>query len=153
MLWTRQFFEVARADAKEPARTNEELVALMKKIAQEIFGGQGFENVDTVIFTASFETGINSNDVATMNLLLPEVPKETKKNFVITRADLHSDLWRKNLLKDLSQHKDLKELIENHFGGIIVLFSSALDVHKNIDINDSDDLHHEIVKVYTDEND
>ena len=151
VLDTPGLFEQASVDAKEPARTNEELVALIKKIAQEIFGGKDFENVDTIIFTASFETGINPNDVDAMNIFLPELPKETKKHFVITRADNHTDLWREAILEDLPKHKQLKALIENHFGGIDnVLFSSALDVHKNINIEDGDDLHSKIVKVFHD---
>ena len=112
----------------QTTRDNQEIVRLIKEKAEEHFGGAGFEEVDTVIITFTVETGIISEDIVSLNALLPELPAHAKKILVITHAESFTLEDQKSIQDEISQHKELAALVNTYFRGKEnILFSGCLD--------------------------
>ena len=101
----------------QTTRDNKEIVRLIKEKAEEHFGGEGFEEVDTVIMTFTVDDGFNSNDIVSLKAFLPELPAHAKKILVITHAESFDLKDQESIQDQISQHKELSVLVNTYFRG------------------------------------
>jgi predicted GTPase len=108
------------------ARTNSEIIELIKGKVKELFGGQDFENVDTVLMTFTVDAGINSEDMLALETFLPLLPEKTKKILVISHAEGLDDNACDRIRSQIHQYSPLAKLVHSYFRGNI-LFSGAVE--------------------------
>ena len=109
---------------------NEDTVQSIKTTAEKFFGGEGFENIDTVIVPFSIMFGWKPGAMSDMiENLLPNFPKKAKKIFVITHAESSKEVHRNDLRNQICQTIQISHLINNYFRGKEnILFSGTLQL-------------------------
>lgn len=117
-----------RAKIGETKRENGEIAQAIQESVKTYFGGDGYNNVDTVLIPISFTDGVNSEDIEAIKFFTENLPPATKKILVVTRAEGYSENDRNSLLHQISQHRDLSKLVDAHFGGTDhILFNGTLE--------------------------
>lgn len=118
---TPGLFEVKAATDDQKARTNEQIQGIISKCLEHEITG-----VHAVILFASFETGINPEDLAALETFLEMFGGSgVRIGLCITRADRHNATWRRERQKEIMQHEKLKEMITRE--NIEVLFLGCVE--------------------------
>jgi hypothetical protein len=113
-------------NSKTKERSNAEIAQVIEAKVCDVFGGQGYGNVDVAIFTNSVLSGINEQDIKSLQFFLPKIHSQTKKLFVITRAEEPPELTLEKI-RNQCDASQLRDVINEAFGGKEnILFSGAL---------------------------
>jgi len=122
-LFERGSIGVIEKDNKE-RRSVKETIQVISNAAEQRFGGTGFENVDTAVFTIELTPSLKENDITSLNTFLPKLSEKTKKILVITHAETMTKEWQTSMRSQLLQHS---KVIFNNFQENQILFSGALN--------------------------
>lgn len=137
-----------QAKKGEAKRENGEIAQLIQESVKTHFGGEGYENVDTVLMPISFTAGVMSEDIEALKFFAEKLPLTTKKILVVTNAEGHVDNDRTSLLDQISQHRELSKLVDSHFGGTDkILFTGTLE---EFDLLDEKTTTRKLKQVYLD---
>lgn len=134
VLDTPGLFEKVDMDSGIIKRDNETLASIIKAKAAEVFGGEGFENLDFAIFTdTGCSVGVNTDEINTMQFFLgdkeggkPALPLHVKRLIVETHAEnLEAEI--DDTRNQIASHPDYTPFIDKDFGGKDkILFSGAI---------------------------
>jgi hypothetical protein len=124
-------FEVKEKDHVDAERTNEVIAQTIAKCLEN-----EITNIHCIILFATFEAGINPNDIEAMKVFLDMFGGcGVSVCLCITHADKHSDQWREVIKSQLTKHEELSALIEKE--KMPILFMGCVDtkdkVHKDVD--------------------
>ena len=116
--------EVNREKMKK--RSNLEIAELIAAEAADVFGGEGYDNVDAFIFAATWGGGVDSKDTDSLGYLLPTLPADTKKMLVLTRSENILAHEFNEICDQMSHHPSMSRYIAEDFGGKgKILFTGA----------------------------
>jgi len=103
-------------------------------------------NIHCIIMFATFEAGINRDDIEAMKVFLDMFGGcGVSVCFCITHADKHTDEWRKDKRDQLLRHPELSALIEKE--KMAIVFMGCVDTKDKI-YNNEEDLSEDYKMVY-----
>lgn len=105
MIDTPGVFEVK--EEEEKARTNEMILNVISQCAQN-----EITKIHCVIMFASFETGINPNDVEAIQLF-SKIFNGATVVLCITRSESKPETWKRKIIKELMSYEKLKGLLSD----------------------------------------
>ena len=101
-------FECLSTDDKDKERTNEAILTTIAKCLEH-----EITSINAIVIFVAFETGINPNDIAAMQLFLNMFGGSgVKIALCITRADNHNKEWRAMRIAELKKHEVIAQLID-----------------------------------------
>lgn len=105
MIDTPGLFEIK--ESKEKARSEQQILSIIKDCMK-----MEIAKIHCVTIFASFETGVNSQDLEAARLL-KQLFSGTTILFCITRAENKTDSWKRSILSEISTMDEYKDIVEN----------------------------------------
>lgn len=105
---TPGLFEVKSKEHKDEKRTNEVLAETIAKCLEN-----EITVIHCIILFLTFEAGVNRDDIDAMKLFLDMFGGSgVSVALCVTHADKHTDDWKEDIKKQLTQHEELSVLID-----------------------------------------
>lgn len=134
-------FEVKDKDHLDAERTNEVIAQTIATCLEN-----EITNIHCIIMFATFEAGINRDDIESMKVFLDMFGGcGVRVLLCITHADKHSDEWRVSIRDQLLKHPELASLIEKE--DMPIMFMGCVDTKDKV-YRTMDDLQEDLVSVY-----
>lgn len=110
-------------------RGNNELLETIREDHEKFFGGIGFSNVKCLVFTLSLASGLNTEDLDTINIGVPflrrmGLPTTAQISLVITRAENLDKNERLNIVDQINKYPRLSTFFSEN--NVNISFSGGI---------------------------
>ncbi len=108
--------------------TNDDVLEVIRTKAEEIFQGNGFKNIDSVISTISYHHGLPHSYLNVIYDILDGLPPEIKKIHVVTNTERLREDFEIEYINECNKQREMIMLMQNHLKNENnIFFSGSLE--------------------------